>query len=106
MKDAVAEYKTLQSSGTQMSTRFRNQSISSLAEQSAQSTGVKQNIKKLDSNSKGVKVELEQVSFDRLIIWLSDLSQKYNIQASSLHIEKIAEPGTVNARISLERDSI
>ena len=84
--------------------RCKNQSISSLAERSAQSTGVKQFIKKLDSNNKGVKVELDQVSFDQLVIWLSDMSQKYSIQTTSLHIEKLAEPGTVNARISLERD--
>jgi len=104
MKDAAAEYKTLRSSGSPISNRFKNQSISSLAERSAQSMGVKQYIKKLDSSSKGVKVEFDQVGFDQLISWLTDLSQKYNIQTSSLHIEKLAEPGTVNARISLERD--
>jgi len=104
MKDAVSEYKALQSSGGQITNRFKNQSISSLTDRSAQSTGIKQHIKKLDSSDKGVKVELEQVSFDQLIIWLSDLSQKYSIQASSLQIEKLAEPGSVNARISLERD--
>ena len=104
MKDAVAEYKTLQSSGAQITKQFKNQSISSLAQRSAQSTGVKQFIKKLDSDNKGVKVELDQVGFDQLVIWLSDMSQKYSIQTTSLHIEKLAEPGTVNARISLARD--
>ncbi|MDH5472240.1 MAG: type II secretion system protein M [Gammaproteobacteria bacterium] len=104
MKDAAAELQTLQSTGTRLTNRFKNQSISSLAELSAQSTGIKQNIKKLDSDSKGVKVELDQVSFDQLILWLSDMSQKYSIQVTSLHIEKQKDPGTVNARISLERD--
>ena len=105
MKDASSELKALQSSGAKYNNQFKNKSISSLAELSAQSTGIKQHIKKLDSDSKGVKAELDQVSFDNLIIWLSDMAEKYNIQVSSLHIEKSNEPGTVNARITLERDT-
>ncbi|MDH5764668.1 MAG: type II secretion system protein M [Gammaproteobacteria bacterium] len=104
MKDAAAEVKTFQQSGTRLSNRYKNQSISSLAEMSAQSRGVKQNISKLDSNNKGVKAELNQVSFDNLVLWLADLAAKYNIHVSSLHIEKLNEAGTVNARVSLERD--
>ena len=105
MQDAASEYRSLKSSGAQTNNRFKNQSISSLAERSAQSAGIKQFISKLDSDSKGVKAELNQVSFDSLVIWLSDLSNKYNIQTSGLHIEKLKEPGTVKARITLERTS-
>lgn len=103
MQDAANEYRSLQASGTAGINRFKNQSISSLADRSAQSAGIKQYIKKLESDNKGVKAELDQVSFDSLIIWLTDMAQKYNIQASGLHIEKLKEPGTVKARVSLSR---
>ena len=103
MKDTSREIQSLQSSGAQSLSRFKNQSISSLVERSSQSLGIKQYIKKLDSNKKGVKVQLEQANFDRLILWLYDLESKYGIQSSSIKIEPQKEPGAVNAQIMLER---
>ncbi|MFW2373978.1 MAG: type II secretion system protein GspM [Gammaproteobacteria bacterium] len=98
------EIQSLQSGGQTSSHRFNNQSISSLAERSAQSMGVKQQITKLETAKNGVKVELEGADFDRLILWLSDMEQKYAIQASSIQIEKQDKPGAVEARVTLERN--
>ena len=103
MKGTSREIQSLQSPGTQSLSRFKNQSISSLVERSSQSLGIKQYIKKLDSNKKGVKVQLEQANFDRIILWLHDLERKYRIQSSSIKIEPQKEPGAVNAQIMLER---
>lgn len=104
MMDTGAEIQSLQSSGNTTSSRFKNQSISSLAERSAQSMGVKQQITKLETVKNGVKVELEAADFDRLILWLNDMEQKYGIQASSIQIEKQDKPGAVEARVTLERN--
>jgi len=98
------EIQILQSGGRTSSNRFNNQSISSLAERSAQSMGVKQQITKLETAKNGVKVELEGADFDRLILWLSDMEQKYSIQASKIQIEKQEKPGAVEARVTLERN--
>jgi len=103
MKDITQEIQSLQSSGAQSSSRFNKQSISSLVELSSQSMGVKQYIKKLDSNKKGVKVQLEQANFDRVILWLHNLESKYGIQSSSIKIEPQDAPGTVDVQITLER---
>ncbi len=103
MKEKSQEIRSLQSSGAQSSSRFKNQSISSLVERSSQSMGIKQYIKKLASNKKGVKVQLEQADFDRIILWLHDLESKYGIQSNSIKIEPQKAPGTVNAQIMLER---
>ena len=67
--------------------------------------GINTFIKKQTADKKEVKIELEQVNFDQMLLWLNDLQQKYSIQASSVKIERQERPGTVNARISLERES-
>lgn len=104
MMNTAAEIQALQAGGRTASSRFNNQSISSLAERSAQSMGVKQQISKLETVKNGVKVELEAADFDRLILWLSDMKQKYGIQASNIQIEKQDKPGAVEARVTLERN--
>ncbi len=103
MKDTAQEIKQLQSSGASTASRYRNQSVSSLVERSATSTGIKPFIKKLESNKKGVKAQIELVDFDRMVVWLNDLKQKYAIQVSKIIIEPQKAPGSVNARVTLER---
>lgn len=104
MQQAVREIQSLKSTGASTASRFKNQSVSSLAELSAQSTGIKPYIIKQESDKKGVKIQLEQADFDRLIMWLNDMEQKYAIQAGTVHIEKQAANGAVNVRVTLERN--
>ena len=103
MKDATQEALSLQSAGAQTASRFKNQSVSSLAERSALSMGVKKNISKHESGTKGVKIQLQQADFDRVIMWLNDMQTKYNIKASNIQIEKLAAAGAVNVRVTLDR---
>jgi len=103
MKEKSREIKTLQSSGAQSTARFDNQSVSSLVERSAQSMGVKTFIKKQTSDKKGVKIDLEQADFNRIILWLNDMQHKYAIQASNIKIEKQEKSGSVNVHVTLER---
>jgi general secretion pathway protein M len=103
MQDASNEISRLRSSGGSTASRFKNQSILSLVELSATSAGIKQFIKKQESDRSGVKVQLEKADFDRLVAWINDMQQKYAIQASKIHIEAEKEPGAVNARVTLER---
>lgn len=106
MKDTGREINRLQSTGASSASRFRNQSVPSLVERSAITSGVKPFIKKQESDKSGVKIQLEQADFDRLIIWIHDLQQKYSIHASKIHIEPQKQPGAVNARITLERPEL
>jgi len=105
MKSSSNEIQSLKSAGGHTAARFRNQSISSLADRSAISSGVKPYIDKIDQNKKGVKVNLKAADFDRIIMWLSDLENKYAISASKLKIEKSKTEGAVDAQITLERSS-
>lgn len=57
------------------------------------------------TTSNGIRVELESVPFDELVLWLGDLSDLYglHVQAGSLTAIQQAGPGRVNASLTLER---
>ncbi len=103
MKSASTEIRNLKSAGSSSIARSRNQSISSLADRSATTSGIKQFIEKIDQSKKGVKVRLKAANFDRIIIWLTDLETKYGISATKVKIEKAETKGSVDAQITLER---
>jgi len=103
MQDSATKVSFLQAGSGNNNNRFKKQSISSLAERSAQSMGIKDQISKLESTKKGVKVSLKKANFDRIIFWLNDLQQKYNIQASNIKLDPQTTSGAVDARITLHR---
>lgn len=57
------------------------------------------------TTSTGIRVEFENVAFDALVLWLGDLSRSYgmDVQAGSLSVPPRAEPGRVNATLTLEQ---
>ena len=105
MKTSAQEIQNLQSSGNRLAPNLANQSVSSLVTLSAQSNGVQDFVTKLDSTNEGVEVQLTNADFDRILTWLNDLQTRYTIQARKIVIEPQVDPGTVNARITLEKTS-
>jgi type II secretory pathway component PulM len=57
------------------------------------------------TSSNGIRVELESVPCDELVLWLGDLSDQYSlhVQAGSLTAIAQAGPGRVNASLTMER---
>ncbi len=57
------------------------------------------------TTSKGIRVEYQNVAFNSLVLWLGDLSSRYgmDVQAGSLSVPPRAEPGRINATLTLER---
>ena len=53
----------------------------------------------------GIRVEFENVAFDKLVVWLGDLSYQYGmeVQAGSLSAATSEDPGRINATLTLER---
>ena len=103
MKEAAGEIQQLKSSGGNTLARSRAQSISSLADRSSITSGIKPYIDKIDQNKKGVKVSLKSANFDKIVNWLADLENKYAITASKIKIEKSKIEGAVDAQVTLER---
>ena len=105
MKNASNEITSIKAAGGSLTSRFKNQSTSSLADRSARTTGVKPFITKIEQSKKGVKVILKSASFDLIINWLSDMESKYGISSSNIKVERAKAPGAVDAYITLERSS-
>jgi general secretion pathway protein M len=105
MQTSAQEIRSLQSSGAALAPQLANQSVSSLVTMSAQSNGVQDFVSKLDSTKDGVDIQLTNADFDRVMTWLNDLQTRYGIQPRKIIIEPQIDPGTVNARISLEKKS-
>lgn len=57
------------------------------------------------TTSSGIRVEFENVAFDDLVLWLGDLSAQFSMhaQSASLSTASQAEPGRINATLTLER---
>ena len=51
----------------------------------------------------GVRVRFEGVQFDALVIWLGALQKDYGIHVKAAEINRSAQPGQVNASLTLAR---
>lgn len=103
MKNATAEISSLKAAGGSLAARSKNQSISSLADRSAQVTGVKSFINKIEQSKTGVKVVLTSANFDLVINWLSDMENKYAIICTQIKVDRSKEAGAVDVNVTLER---
>ena len=77
-----------------------------IVDQTLRSRGLEQYRRRSQpTTANGVRVELEGVAFDELVLWLGDLSAQHSmhVQAGSLSAISQAGPGRVNASLTLER---
>lgn len=103
MQTAAAEAKALKKSGARPISST-SQPVSLLVEQSAASAGLKKHMGKLESSGKqGARIKLDDASFNQILIWLNTLQEKHGITVTSANIDLADKPGTVNARLSLNR---
>lgn len=77
-----------------------------IVDQTLRSRGLEQYRRRSQpTTSNGIRVELESVPFDELVLWLGDLSEQFglHVQAGSLTAIEQAGPGRINASLTLER---
>jgi general secretion pathway protein M len=101
MQQAATQIKTLQRSSTGDVRGLGGRSLLAVVDKSARSGGLGDSIKRIEPDgSKGVKVWLEGVAFDPMILWLGKLTRTYQIETSLITIEPQGG-GRVNARLTL-----
>ncbi len=101
MQQAAAQIKGLQGSGAGGARGLGGRSLLSVVDQSARTGGLGDSIKRIEPDgSKGVKMWLEGVAFDPMILWLGGLTRTYRIETSLITIEPQGG-GRVNARLTL-----
>ena len=77
-----------------------------IVDQTLRARGLDRSLKRSQpTTSNGIRVEFENVAFDDLVLWLSDLGAQYAMQVSSgsLSTASRAGPGRINATLTLER---
>jgi len=104
MQQAATEVKALRSSGTRGTIRGKNKPTTLVIEQSIKNAGLKASLNKLESSGKnGARVNLNEASFNQVLVWLNTLATHNGIQVVSANIERNDIPGRVNARLTFER---
>ena len=104
MQQAADEVKSLRRSGSQTSLRDKNKPTTLVVEQAINNAGLKSNVNKIESSgSSGVRVTLNEVPFNQMLVWLNTLATHNGIHVTSANIERAGDPGKANARLTLER---
>lgn len=100
MQQAATEVKQLRGHSP-ASRQVSGQSLMSVIDASARSTGLSGAIKQLKPEGQGVKVRLEGAAFDDMLRWLDQLNTKHGIQVTGLVMERLPQSGRVNASVVL-----
>lgn len=101
MRQASTEVKRLRGSSPAAG-RVSGQSLMSLVDSSARSAGLSGTIKQIKPEGHAVKVRLEEVGFDDMLRWLEQLSARQGVSVSGLVMERLPQPGRVNASVTLD----
>jgi len=101
MQQAAVKINALQRSGAGNARGLGGRSLLAVVDQSVRSGGLGGTIKRIEPDgTKGVKLWLEGVAFDPMILWLGSLSKTYQIEPSIITLEPVGS-GRVNARLTL-----
>lgn len=77
-------------------------SVLTLVEVAANASGIKADIERVQPEGEGARLWFDQVGFDRLISWLSQLEQRHGLKVSQLAVDAREEAGVVSARVLVE----
>lgn len=103
MLGASEEIRRLRGTGGRPSTAD-DRSLLTIVDQSARESGIKQALHRMEpEGGTGVRLWLAATPFDQLVTWLGQLEREHGIAVSALSLEPKETPGTVEARVTLER---
>lgn len=101
MQTKAQEVKRLRSAVPAIQ-RTGGQSLLATVDHTARAGGLGNALKRVEPESgNNVRVWLDGASFDQLVLWLSQLQEKYGIQVASINVERQESPGMVTARLTL-----
>ena len=100
MRQAAQQVQSLKRSSPSARS-LGGRSLLAVVDQSARGAGLGVSIKRIEPDgTKGVKMWLESVAFDPMILWLGNLTRTYQIETSLITIEPQGN-GRVHARLTL-----
>lgn len=102
MQNAAAELQQLRGRGARAAAGLAGRSLLAVADQSARSAGLGSGLKRIEpDNGNAVRVRLEGVAFDDVVVWLDGLAREAGVLATTIAIERANAPGQVNVRLTL-----
>jgi general secretion pathway protein M len=81
-----------------------HRSLLAVVDQTAKQSQLASAVKRIEPEGQElVRVSLERASFDDLVLWLGSLQRNFAVRVADVSIERQAETGRVNARLTLKR---
>jgi general secretion pathway protein M len=103
MQESALKVKQLKGANPAAGKGMAGRSLLSVTDDAARSAGLGQALKRVEPDgSTGVRVWLEDASFDSVIGWLGVMASRYGVDVDSASMERAAARGRVNARLSLQ----
>ncbi len=96
--------KQFKSSGGPGLSVASSESLLSIVDRSAKSAQLGGSIKRIQPDKDGsVRIWLEDVKFEKMLVWMSKLSSEYGVVLDDSNIEKQQTPALVDARLTLKK---
>jgi general secretion pathway protein M len=103
MQESALKVKQLNGANPAAGKGMEGRSLLSVTDDSARSAGLGAALKRVEPDgSTGVRVWLEDASFDSVAGWLSVMDTHYGVDVDSATLERAATTGRINARLSLQ----
>ena len=99
MRTSTQEIKQLQGNATIKSSG----SLLSQVEQTASQSKLRKSIRKIQpEGERGVRIWMDNASFDDVLLWLERLQKQHGIEVADFSVERQPEIGRANVRLLLE----
>lgn len=82
--------------------KLGNGSVLTLVEVSANASGIRGAMERIQPEGQGARLWFDRVSFDALMRWLAELEKRQGLQISQLAVDAGSAPGLVSARVLVE----
>lgn len=103
MQEAALKVKQLKSANPIAGEGMGGRSLLSVTDDTARAAGLGSALKRVEPDgSTGVRVWLEDASFDSVVGWLGVMASRYGVDVDSASLERADARGRVNARLSLQ----
>ncbi len=104
----IARYLTLESlaqraknlPALKAATPARSDPVSQRITRSAEAAGIP--LSRLEPEGAGLRISVETTTFASLISWIADMETTRALRMVAVELDRLAEPGTVSARLTVE----
>jgi len=106
MQRSAAEVKQLRGRGETTAAGLGGRSLLAVVDESAGAAGLGSGVKRIEPESAdAVRVTLEGVAFDTVLVWLDTLGREFGVTAGMVSVEREPVPGQVRMRLTLHAPS-